>query len=447
MKKISGLLLLLGFPILGIAQSADSSYSFTLKQAIEFALEHQKDVLNAQLDADIRDAQVKEVIGIGLPQVNGSFDVKDYIELPTSLIPGEFVGEPAGTYIPLKFGTRYSATAGITASQLLFDPTYLVGVQATKTIRELARKNVNRSRIETAVAVMKSYYNYLVLSEQSGMVETNLARVKKLLDDTQALYDNGFVEKLDVDRGRVNYNNAQAEKEKFDRLLVLSKNTLKFQMGMPVAANLTLADSLSADEMLQTVVPAEKADPTRRIEYSILQTQQSLQEYNIKRYRVGFYPSLVAYGNLSTTAQRDKFNILDSDKGWYPTGLIGATLSVPIFDGRQKHNKISQEKLSLRKINNEMDDFQNAVALEEQSARASLQDALHDFQIQKENLALSNDVYTTSKLKYDQGVGSNIEVLNAETSLKESQANYFNALYTAIIAKINLDHALGKISY
>ncbi|MCC7231372.1 MAG: TolC family protein [Bacteroidia bacterium] len=444
MRKISSILILMILPFAGRTQSRDSSYSFSLKQAIDFALIHQMDVVNATLDTKISDAQVNEVIGIGLPQVNGSFDVKDFVALPTSLIPGEFVGQPPGTYLPLKFGTRYNATAGLSASQILFDPSYLVGVQASKTIRELSRKNLNRTKIETAVAVMKAYYNYLVLTEMSRVVDANLVRVKKMLDDTRVLYANGFVEKLDVDRGQVNYNNVLSEKEKFNNTLSVSMTALKFQMGMAANASLSLTDTLAADKIAMDQL---QADPSKRIEYSILKTQYQLQQYNLKRYRVGFYPSLIAYGDLSTSAQRDKFDIFDPDEGWYPTGIIGATLNIPIFDGRQKHYKIQQEKRALEKIQNQISNFENAVALESQSARTSLEDASHDFTIQQSNLTLSNEVYKTAKLKYDQGVGSNLEVLNAETSLKEAQANYYNAMYSVIVAKIDYDKALGNIIY
>lgn len=150
------------------AQTRDSVYRMTVKQAIAFALENQTSVKNAKLDAEISKAQVKEILGIGLPQLNSSFDVKDYEELPTSLIPGEFFGGDPGTFIPLKFGTKWNATASVSASQLIFDPTYLVGVKATKTLRELSNKNLNRTELETAVTVSKAYYNLMLMTERKN---------------------------------------------------------------------------------------------------------------------------------------------------------------------------------------------------------------------------------------------------------------------------------------
>lgn len=429
------------------AQTADSIYRFTVKQAIAFALENQNDVRNAKLDVEISRAQVKEVTGIGLPQLNSSFDVKDFEEIPTSLIPGEFFDQEAGTYIPVKFGTRWNATGTISASQLLFDPTYLVGVSAAKTIRELSNKNLNRTEIETAVAVSKAYFNLILLMERKKAVDANLVRIQKLLDDTKALYTNGFVEKLDMDRVTVAFNNVNAEIEKFNRLVDMSNKVLKFQIGMSQNSILEPTETINAEELKSLKVPLEKYDISQRIEYSIMETQKKLQEYNVKRYKVGYYPSLVAYGSLSTMAQRDQFDIFDRDKRWYPTGVIGATLSLPLFDGLQKHYKIRQEKLSLRKIENEISRFEEAVSLEISSNRNALINAINSLNVQEQNLELATDIYSTSKLKYDQGVGSNLEVLDAETSLKDSQANYFNALYDVLISKIDLEKAQGRFIY
>jgi len=428
------------------AQNADSTMKLSANEAIEFAMAHQKDVLNSALDMKISDARVNEIIGIGLPQINGSLDLKDFFELPTNLIPGEFVGKP-GTYYPIKFGTQWQSAAGITASQLIFDPSYIIGVQATKTIRELSGKNVTRTRIETAANVYKAYYSLLLVRERRKVIDANVARLFKLKKDTKALYTNGFVEKIDLDRVNLAYNNVVSEKEKMDNIERATENVLKFQMGMSIGNNIELTDSLDIAKVKNLTSQESTADVSKRIEYNILETQLRLQEYNIKRYKVGYYPSLVGFANVSTTAQRSAFNILDPTRKWYPTGLLGATLNIPIFDGLQKHAKIRQCELERDKIKNEIGNFENAATLQIRNSRLTLQDAIRSLDIQEQNLVLAKDVVRTSKVKYDQGVGSNLEVLDAETSLKEAQSNYYNAIYSAIIAKIDYEIAMGNIHY
>jgi outer membrane protein TolC len=428
------------------AQSTDSTMKLSANEAIEFALSHQKDVLNSALDMKISEARVNEIIGIGLPQINGSVDLKDFFEIPTNLIPGEFVGQP-GTYYPIKFGTQWQSSVGITASQLIFDPSYLIGVQATRTIRELSGKNVTRTRIETAANVYKAYYSLLLVRERRKVIDANVARLFKLKKDTKALYTNGFVEKIDLDRVNLAYNNLVSEKEKMDNIEKATENVLKFQMGMTIGNNIELTDSLDITKVKNLTSEENTADVSKRIEYNILETQLRLQEYNIKRYKVGYYPSLVGFANVSTTAQRSAFNILDPTRKWYPTGLLGATLNIPIFDGLQKHAKIRQCEMERDKIKNEIGNFENAATLQIRNSRLTLQDAIRSLDIQEQNLVLAKDVVRTSKVKYDQGVGSNLEVLDAETSLKEAQSNYYNAIYSAIIAKIDYEIAMGNIHY
>lgn len=447
MKNVFFIITLILFTIRASGQKQDTLYRFSAKDAIDYALEHQKNVLNATLDARISEAQVKEVVGIGLPQINGSIDIKDFFEIPTNLIPGEAFGEEPGTFVPIRFGTQWQGTVGVTATQLLFDPSYLVGVKATKTIRELSQKNVTRSRIETAADVYKAYYALLLVRERKKVVDANIVRIDKLRKDTKALYDNGFVEKIDLDRVVLAYNNMVNEQLRFTRMEEVTSNVLKFQLGMDVASQLELTDSLDIAKVKHLSIGDQKIDVTKRIEYNILQTQLRLQELNVQRYRNGYYPTLVAFGTMSTTAQRNAFNLLDPDRKWYPTGIIGATLNVPIFDGLQKSAKIKQNKYGLDKIKNEIKTFENAATMEIENNRLALEDALNALDLQDQNLTLAKDVVKTTKLKYDQGVGSNLEVLDAETSLKEAQSNFYNAVYEAIIAKINLEVAMGNVNY
>jgi outer membrane protein len=447
MKKIHVLLSLMAFTYFASGQSADSTYNFTIKQAVDYALQHQKDVLNAELDAEIAVHKVRETVGIGLPQLNASFDLKDFEKIPVSLVPAEFFGGEKGSFVPIQFGTRWNATAGLSASQLIFDPSYIVGVSASKTYRELSRKNLERTKLETAVTITKAYYSVLLLRERKKVIDANIARLKKLSSDTKAMYDNGFVEKIDADRTQVAYNNIVSESENFNRLVEITDKMLKFQMGLPQSANLIIADSLDTQAIKNLSASTDKADPAKRIEYSILKTQEQLQQYNLKRYKGQYIPSLVAYGSLNAVAQRSEFNVFNPDYRWYPTGIIGATLSINLFDGMQRENKIRQEKLALRKIDNELYNFENAISFEVSSGQSKLNDALSSLKIQDKNLELATSVSSITKLKYDQGVGSNLEVLDAETSLKEAQVNYFNALYDAVIAKIDLEKSLGNFSY
>lgn len=443
MKRKFPLLLAIGLAVFRLsAQNPPQSYSFSLQQAIDYALQNQLTVQNAVLDEQLAQKKVKEVLGIGLPQVSGSFDVKDFIELPTSLIPAEFFGGPPGTYLGVKFGTQYNASAAINASQLVFSSDYLVGLQATKVYLELSQKATVRTKIETAAAVQKAYYMVLVNDERMKLVDANLARLKKLMDDTKVLNENGFVEKVDLDRITVAHNNLLVEKEKITKLFDLAKTLLKYQLGMEQGAELQLTDKLDAVNF-KLEITMDKFDYTKRVEYSLFQTQLALSQLQLKKDKLSYLPSFVLYGSVSANAYRDKFNFFDTKLGWYPTALIGGTISLPIFSGGQNHYRLQQSKIALLKAQNDLKFIQQIIDLDLANARIALQNASASLDIQKKNIELAESVYKTTKLKFEQGVGSSLEVINAETLLKEAQINYYNALYDALVAKTDYDKANG----
>jgi outer membrane protein len=424
--------------------SQGNSSSMTLQQCIDYAMQNEVKVQNAVYDEQIAKYKVDEIRGIGLPQINGSFDVKDFIELPTSLIPAEFFGGPPGSFIGVKFGTRYNTTAGLDASQLLFSSDYIVGLQATKTYMQLSQKSTQRTKIETAAAVSKAYYTVLVNNERMQLVDANVERLKKLMDDTKALNENGFVEKVDLDRVTVAYNNLMVEKEKIQRLLDLGIALLKYQMGMEQSGTIVLADKL-ADVKFQPDASTDKFDYSKRIEYSLYQTLYNVSILQLRKDKLSYLPNLAMYGSLSYSALSNEFKPFDSNTNWYPTALIGFRLGVPIFSGGQKHYRVEQSKLAMLKAQNDMKFMQQSIDLELSNARTMLTNASVTLEVQKKNIELAENVFKTTRLKYEQGVGSNLEVLNAETAMKEAQTNYFNALYDALISKIDYDKANGNL--
>lgn len=421
-------------------------YSFSLQQSIDFAMKNQTQAMNAGYDEQIAKQKVKETIGIGLPQINGSFDVKNFLEIPTSVIPAQAFNPFASPdeFMAVQFGTKYSATAGVDASQLIFSSEYLIGLQATKTFLELSRKATQRTKIELTVAVTKAYYSVLLNDERMKLIDANVERLKKLMEDTKALNTSGFVEKIDLDRVTVAYNNLLVEKDKITRLMELGTGLLKFQIGMDQMANLILTDKL-ADVKFLPDASADKFDYGKRVEYSLMQTQKTVSQLQLKRFKMGYLPTLAAYGSVSANAYRNKFDIFDTKKGWYPMVLIGARLGVSIFDGLQNQHRIQSSKIELLKAENNMKMIQQSIDLELSSAKANLLNASSALDIQKKNIELAENIYKTSKIKYEQGVGSSLEVMSAETALKESQTNYFSALYDALISKVDYDKANGNI--
>lgn len=444
MKKI--LLLLVAFAGITQVRAQDDNSAFSLKQAIEFAMVNQPNVKNAQLDESIAKNKVDEIIGIGTPQINASADLNKFIEIPTSFVPAEFFGGSRGEFFPVQFGQPYTASAGLTATQLLFDGSYLVGLQASKTYMELSRKSTIQTKTETAVNVSKAYYGALVADARLLIIDANIDRVKKLYNDTKALNDNGLVEKIDVDRLELTLNNLKVEKEKVERFKLLSYALLKFQMGYANSKALTLTDKLDESVLVVTNL-ADSIDYTKRPEYGVINIQRQLQALDLKRMKAGYLPSLVAFGTASTNASRNDFNIFNTEYRWFPTVIAGLRLNVPIWDGLQRKSQISQSKLTLQKVDNAMTLMKNGFALDYENAKTTYSNNLSSLKIVKKNQDLAKEISRVSKIKYESGVGSSLELIDAESSVKEADANYFNTLYETIISKIDLDKSTGTITF
>ncbi len=422
-----------------------NSNSFSLQQAIDYSLKNSPNYLNAQYDVESADYRRKELLGVGLPQINGSVDFKDYLDIPTSLLPAQIFGGPAGSFIPVKFGTKYNSTAGLSASQLVFSSDYIVGLSAAKELINLARINVYRNKADLASAVSKAYYNVLVNKERIKLLDANIARLKKVFDDTKASNQQGFVELIDVERLEVQYNNLITEKEKTTRLISLSENLLKFQMGYKIHDAVTLSDSLSVKADDAGVVGNGKTDLTNRPDYQLLQLQQKIYHLDIKRQRLGYLPTLGIYGSYQYNAQRQKFDFTDQSQKWFKISLIGATLNFSLFDGLQRHNRIQQARITMLKGENSIKNLELAAELETSMAEISYANAYASLQTQKKNMELAQHVFDVSQKKYTQGVGSNLEITTAETSLKEAQTNFYNSVYDMLVARIDYQKAIGTL--
>ena len=431
------------------AQEANKT-SFSLQEAIDYSLKHSPNYLNTELDYQSADYRRKEITGTGLPQISGSIDLKDYISIPTSLLPAQIFGGPEGTFLPVKFGTKYNATAGLSASQLIFSSDYIFGLKAQKEFMNLSKISITRSKADLVAQVTKAYYTVLISRDRVKSLEGNIAKLKKTYEDTKAINQQGLMfELIDVERLEVSYNNLLTEKEKTERLIGLSELTLKFQMGYKLEDPIALSDSLNPEINFQDL-SASKTDVTLRPDYQLLQSQQKLLDLDVKAKKYVFLPTLAAYGSYQYNAQRNQFTFFESSNGdpskkWFKVSLIGATLNLNVFTGWQRMNRLEQAKIAALKNQNTMKNLELAAQLETNSASVNYTNAYASLVRQKKNVELAQHVYDVARKKYESGLGSNIEVVNAETDLTSAQTNYYNAIFDMIVAKTDYLKATGTL--
>lgn len=442
MKKLC-FIVLLGITNYLIAQ--DGSQKMTLQQCIDYGLNNHPNITKAQLEQQIAKYQTRETIGMGLPQLSANLDYKHYIELPTSLLPAVIFGGPPGAFIPVRFGTENNLQTGIQLSQLIFDGQYFIGVEASKLYYKLMDKQTLKTREEVAANITKAYYALIINQKRLDILKSNLNQLDSTLKILNSLKNNGMIEPIDVDRTQVTYNNLQTELQKAQKLVELSSYLLKFQMGMDLKQNLEpIYENL--DQQLQNVLTLDPtANPSKRIEFELLEQQIALQKKNIQRYQFSRYPSIVGYANLSTQAQRNEFDFFDTKKRWFPIALVGFQINVPLFKGLTTYNRIQAEKLKLYSYEQDLKLFKQAVDLEVKNAETQFLNARTTLEIQQRNVTLAQEVLRVSRQKYDKGVGSNLELVQAQTALEQAQINYYNTLLEAYAAYVDLKKATGEI--
>jgi outer membrane protein len=407
---------------------------------------------------------------------------------------------------PFAFGLPYAGNASASVSQLLFDGSYLIGLKAAKVYTDLAKKQTQQAEIDVVEQVSKAYYSTLVARARLALLARNVQRLDTVLYQTNQTFKAGFAEKLDVDRLRVQRNNLVVEQQKAQRLTELSVALLKFQMGLPQNQPVQLTDSLgaavvdagtlrrnlgvasfstgggvdglggvpSAPANLGQNAPSGPPTPginngqpvqaqaafnyNNRIEFSTLQTQQALAGLDLRNRTAGAYPRLVltgAYGfSGSGPAARDLFafrgpNSTNStgqlNQNWFGFGNVGLALTVPVFDGFRRRYQVQQARIAQQTIEKGFETLRQSIDLQDTQSRTNLVNALDVLDNQKANLDLAADVARVTRIKFNAGVGSNLEVITAETSLREAQTNYYAAIYDALVAKVDRDKATGEL--
>ncbi len=426
------------------AQTPSTVNTFSVEQCAAYAAKNNVQVKNALLAIQVQKETNRGITAAALPSITGSTGVTDYINIPVSLVPGEFFGQPAGSFIPVRFGTKYNANAGIQLQQLLFDGQVFVGLQARAASIDYQTKNAQITEEAIKANIYKIYYQLVVAKSQVGLLDANIALLEKLKHDVGEMYKNGFVEKLDIDKLNVQYSNLQTERLKVLNSIEMGYLGLKTLMGMPVKDSLILTDTITDDNIKEGSLSDGTFQYVDRKDYQLMQTVKKLNEYNIKRYRLSYIPTVSLSGAFTKQAQRTKFTFFEKGD-WFTTSFIGLNINIPIFDGFYKDAKIKQSKIELRQVENTIESLKINADAEVQQSIIKFRSAILTMDAQKKNMQLAEQVYNQTKKKFEAGTGSNTEINTAQTDLKAAQTNYISALYDAVIAKVDYLKATGKL--
>jgi len=424
------------------------SLRFTLDECLKYAYEHNEQIIIANLGIDAAKAQTGQYLSSGFPQIDASATVNKNFILRRTFIPANTFdpSAPEGELMELKFGTPYTGEMGVNVSQMIFNGSYFVGLKASKTYQQLSVKDHIKSKIDVTEMVTKAYYTVLVNQLSLETLESNYQRLDSLVRETEIMNQNGFAELLDLNRTKVEFNNLKTALNNAQMALDISVSLLKFQMGMPVENNLEIAEKLP-DLKFNVKEELEMGySYAGRIEYSSLQTSQDLAQLEMRNNKSQYLPKLDFFFSWGLNAGVLNFSDLGEVGNrmvWPDFQMGGLTFKLPIFDGLYKSKLIQQNKLKIKQLDYQRKMLENSIRMEVDQLRKVLIMNLDLLKNQEENAKLAESVYNQTKIKYKEGVGTNLEVVTADTAYKQAQNNYFSALFDALISHVNYQKALG----
>lgn len=465
-KKPSKLLALALFlaPITGL--HAQKATPVTAKEAVDIAFKNVISIKNAKLDYDFQVAKNKEYTAMALPQINASVGMNHYFSQPTidfananyylynDLINQGVKGSSGNTIVrpmsatepnlAFSFVYPWNMNYGVQLNQILFQPDIFIALKARKGTLRFAEEGIRMKEDEVKLNVYKTYYAVLIAEKQLVYLNESISRLEKLLRDQQEIYKNGFAERLDLDKTTVSLNNLKATAYQLQNGVSINYMVLKNTMGLKQTDSLSLKDTLSPELVKKEILEAGNFNYDDRSEVRFLKKTSDLMKLDVRRHKLSKYPTLALFGQFNSQAQRNEFDFF-KDKRWINTTLLGISISLPIYNGKGRLHRLQEAKITLQKNNNTLEQVKEMIDLEQGIAQKTYTNAVMSLDVQDRNMVLARKVFETTKKKYEQGLGSSFEILQADTELQQAHANYFKALYDAVIARISYLKAVGKL--
>ena len=427
-----------------LASSIIGQQRMTLVQAQQYAIKNANSVTQATFDAELAAIQTKQILAIGLPQVNGSVQFQNFLSLPTSVIPGAIFGQP-GQDVKVQFGVPYQMNAGLSASQILFDGSWLVGLQASKAYLELSQLQIKRSEIEIKHQVAQSYHLAMIAKETIQLLEAGKLLIQKTLSESQALFKEGFIEEQNIDQLQLTLNDWNARINVALAQEQLTLDLLKFNMGMPIANTIELEDNTSVlSANISEALLSEKFAAEGNIDVQIINKALGLQNLNVKAKQSAALPNFAAFYNYQKQALRREFNFADGNQDWFPMQLWGIQMNVPIFSGGGRYQNIQKAKVEVAKMSANAKLVREGALLAYNSARTNFMSALSNVNTNKASMELAEKIFVKTNQKYKEGLATSFELSQANNQVLQSQGSYVQSLLQLLNAKDQLQKALNQ---
>ena len=436
--------LLLSLPWLMLGQEKSNSY--TLDEAIAFALENNYSAINAERDIVDAQKQKWETIADGLPQISGAVSYQNQLIQPVSQIPSEFFGGEPGTFTEVVFGQPQTAVATATLTQQIFDGSYIVGVQATKAFLSFSQNNKEKTALDVRKSVVEAYGNVLLAQESVLISERNKATLEKNLYETKRIYENGLGDEESVDQLQITLSSVDNQLKNVKRLEKITLQMLNLMMGLPIENPTILAEGL--EDLTQRQITPSLLDTEFNIEnnvdYKLALNLNEQRFYELKLAKSRALPSLNAFVNYGGNSFSDSFNFLDRGQPWFESSVLGFDLNIPIFSSLKRSASTQRAKIALEKAKTQLTEAEEQIRLQLESAKSDYILAVEEYDTSKENLKLAERIENKNQVKYSEGLATSFELRQAQTQLYSTQQEFLQSMVDVINSKTELETIINQ---
>ena len=445
MKKLF-LIPLFVFALTSQSQVTKQNYNFSLDQAISHALTNNRSEINAGRDIEIAKKKKWETTAMGLPQINGAISYQDNFKLQTSLLPAQIFGGPAGEFAEVTFGTKHNGSGSLSLTQLIFDGSYIVALQASKTYLQFYENYKVKTDSDVKEMIINSYGNVLLAEESAQILQKNKTILEKTLFDTDQTYKNGLIEEENVEQLKITLSSVNSNLNYVTRLKEISLKMLKVNLGIDIDDTLTLTDKLEllAQKNLDLALKSAEFDPKGNINYLISQNFVDQRDLEMKLQKSKALPTLAAGVNFGYNSFGNTFSFFNSSQRYFNYSNLGVSLNVPLFSSFARSARTQQAKIALEKAKTDLTDAEQKLKLGYQNAKSNYEYSIEQYNSSKENLKLAERIEKKQQIKFKEGLSSSFDFTEAQRQLYTSQQSYLQTMVDVISKKAALEKVIGN---
>ena len=439
------LIIIYSICFLNLGFSQEKTQRFSLHEAITYALKNNYNAKIAVNNVVAAHHKKWEITTIGFPKINAQIDYQKWLKQATTLLPAEIVGGATGTFLPVTFGTKQNINTAKTLKQLIFDGSYLVGLQSAKTYLKISEQAKAKTALSIREAVINAYGNVLIAEKSIGILESNLAILEKNLHDVQLIFKNGFNEEEDVEQLQITLSTVKSQLNRTKRLKNIGYKMLNISLGISIENTTVLTDNLESliGTHIDLTLLSKRFSVKNHIDFKIATNNREGNRLLLLLEKSKALPTLKAFVNFGYTGNSNSFNFLNKTQKWYDSSLLGVSLNIPIFSSFERRSKTKQAKIELENSGIRLEEITQKLNLGAANAKSEYQFSIEQYESAKQNLTLAQRIEKKQQVKFFEGVSTSFDLSQAQNQLYTQQQYYIQSMLDVIAKKATLENALN----